>query len=87
MEKDKILDDIRDNVGSQFHRDHIIHKQDLANIQRAYGLEDIIRHSNDQTSVLAWIQEWENCENSPIIYYKLQGTDYFIILDSHTVFL
>ena len=85
VSQEKILDDIRDNVGSQFHRDHIIDKQDLANIQRAYGLDDVIRHSNDQTSVLAWIQEWENSDSSPIVYYKLQGTLLYILCVLRTI--
>ena len=57
VSKEKILDDIRNNVGAEFLRDHIIDKQDVVNIRRAYGLEEVQRHANDQTSVLAWIQE------------------------------
>ena len=69
----KILDDIRNNVGTEFLRDHIIDKQDVINIQRAYGLEEVQRHANDQTSVLAWIQEWQNSTCNPVVWYKLQG--------------
>ena len=39
--------------GAEFLRDHIIDKQDVINIQRAYGLEEVQRHPNDQTSLLA----------------------------------
>ena len=53
--EEKILDDIRNNVGAEFFRDHISHKQNVVNIQRAYGLKKMQRHANDQTSVLAWI--------------------------------
>ena len=53
VSKEKILDDVRNNVGTEFLRDHIIDKQDVINIQRAYGLEEVQRHPNDQTSVLA----------------------------------
>ena len=42
--------------GAEFLRDHIIDKQDVINIQRAYGLEEVQRHANDQTRILAWIQ-------------------------------
>ena len=51
----------------------MVDKQDLRNIQKAFGLDEVQRHSNDQDSVLAWITEWEEQENNPIIYYKLQG--------------
>ena len=73
VSKEKILDDIRNNVGAEFLRDHIIDKQDVVNIQRAYGLEEVQRHANDQTSVLAWIQEWQNSTSNPVVWYKLQG--------------
>ena len=55
VSKEIILDDIRNNVGTEFLTDHIIDKQDMINIQRAYGLEEVQRHANDQTSVLDWI--------------------------------
>ena len=61
------------NVGAEFLRDHIIDKQDVVNIQRAYGLEDVQRHANDQTSVLAWVQKWQNSTSSPVVWYKLEG--------------
>ena len=54
VSKEKTLDDIRNNVETEFLRDHIIDKQDVINIQRAYGLEEVQR-ANDQTSVLDWI--------------------------------
>ena len=39
-------------------------------------MSDFQRHPNDQQSVLAWIQEWEEkCEDNPILYNKLQGED------------
>ena len=53
VSKEKILDDVRNNVGTEFLCDHIIDKQDVINIQRAYGLEEVQRHPNDQTSLLA----------------------------------
>ena len=53
--------------GAEFLRDHIIDKQDVINIQRAYGLEEVQRHSNDQRSVLAWIQEWQNSTSNPVV--------------------
>ena len=73
VSKEKILGDIRNNVGTEFLRDHIIDKQVMINIQRAYGLEEVQRHANDQTSVLAWIQEWQNSTSNLVVWYKLQG--------------
>ena len=67
VSKEKTLDDIRNNVETEFLRDHIIDKQDVINIQRAYGLEEVQRHSNDQRSVLAWIQEWQNSTSNPVV--------------------
>ena len=39
--KKKILDDKRNDVGTEFLDDHIIDKQDVINIQRAYRLEEV----------------------------------------------
>ena len=55
VSKEKILDDIRNNVGAEFLCDDIIDKQDVVNIQRAEGIEEVQRHANDQTIALAWI--------------------------------
>ena len=41
VSKEKILDDKRNDVGTEFLRDHIIDKQDVINTQRAYGLEEV----------------------------------------------
>lgn len=68
-----MLDAIRENMGAIFSRDHLIDKQDLANIRRAYGIDAVERHPNDMTSVLSWIEEWQNSEKKPILHYKLQG--------------
>ena len=71
--KEKIPDHIWNNVGTEFRPDHIFDKQDVINIQRLYGLEEVQRHANDQTNVLAWIQEWQNSTSNPVVWYKLQG--------------
>ena len=68
-------------------------RKDLANIERAYGLQTVQRHVNDQQSVLAWITEWKQSEEDPVLYYKLQGQeaaedvdflkeDFFIVIQS-----
>lgn len=71
--KQKILDDIRESIGAQFARDHLIDKQDIANIKRRGGIDEIQRHPNDMMSVLGWIHELNSKEQKPILYYKLQG--------------
>eukprot|EP00795_Rhopilema_esculentum_P016122 gene16122-7478_t len=48
-------------------------EKDLANIRRAFGIDEVERHPNDMTSVLSWIQEWQSSDKNPILYYKLQG--------------
>ena len=75
VSRDKILDEIRDGVTSNLCRHQLMTRKDLANIERAYGLRDVQRHANDQQSVLAWIQEWKQAEENPILYYKLQGQE------------
>ena len=71
--KEKILEDIINSVSSKFQRHHLADKQDLKNIRKAFGLDDVQRHANDQDSVLAWIQEWHDQKENPVVYYKLQG--------------
>lgn len=72
---DKILDEIRDGVTSNVCRHQLTTRRDLANIERACGLRDVQQHANSQQSVLAWIQEWKQAEENPILYYKLQGQE------------
>ena len=67
VSEEKILDDIRNNVGAQFLRDHIIDKKDELNIQRAYRLDEVQRHANNQISVLALIQEWQNYTSNVVV--------------------
>ena len=63
----------RDDIGSKFQRLHLLENRDLLNIGRAFGLREVERHTNDQMSVLSWIQEWEQMEKNPVLFYKLQG--------------
>ena len=74
---DKILDDIMDNIkGETLQRHHLLDKKDIQNIQHAYGISDIQRHTNYQDSVLDWIREWqEKGEESPVLYCKWQGEE------------
>lgn len=57
--RERILHVIRENVGETFCRQHLVERQDLANLERAFGLQRVWRHGNKQLSVLAWIDEGE----------------------------
>ena len=72
---DKILDDIRDNVGSAIKRQHLINRQDINNIKRQFNIAGIERHHEDQLSVCAWINELQSLEYNPITFFKEQGSE------------
>lgn len=77
VSKEKILEDIRESVSANFHRQHLVDRQDIVNVEKAFGLRKVQRHTNDQQSTLAWISEWEEskeCE-SPVLCFKLQGEE------------
>ena len=73
MSREKILDDIRNSLGADIHREHLMNDQDIRNIGKAFGIDQVKRHENDQDSVLAWIQEWKESLVNPVLFYKLQG--------------
>ena len=77
VSRERILDDIRQSVSSTFHRQHLVDRQDLANLQRPYALENVQRHGNDHQSVLSWIGEWERemGDQSPVLFCKFQGEE------------
>lgn len=63
VSRERILDNIRQSVNSTFNR------QDLANLQRAYTLKN----------VLSWIGEWESemGHQSPELYCKFLWSTFF----------
>lgn len=75
--REKILDDIRSSVQGSDHtsfmKHHMIGKEDIKNIRNAFGLHDFQRHTNDQTSLLSWIEQWGQSESNPVLFFKLQG--------------
>lgn len=71
---DKILDSIRDNIGSTIKRQHLINRQDINNIKRQFNVEGIERHHDDQMSVCAWVKELQSLEYNPITIFKEQGS-------------
>ena len=42
---------------------------------RAYGLKTVQRYENDQQSTLAWIEEWKQTDQNPVLFVKLQEED------------
>ena len=71
---EKILDCVRDSVESKVQRIHLMNRKDLHNIQQAYNIQGIERHSNDALSVHAWVEEMKSKEHNPISFYKQQGS-------------
>ena len=68
-----ILDNIRDNLGTQFHRIHLLTRKDIYNIEKIYGLKVAQRHKDDATSVKLWVEEMRSSDGNPVILYKHQG--------------
>lgn len=68
-----ILDNIRDNLGKDFKRIHLLTRKDVTNIERTYGLQGAQRHKDDATSVGIWVQEMKGTDCNPVIIYKPQG--------------
>ena len=74
---DKILDNIRESVGTDFERIHLVNKKDLYNVERAFNFRGIQKHSVDSVSVASWVaQMMEKGGDSPVLLYKPQGTEY-----------
>ena len=75
--RDRILNDIREDATKhsdlEFKRHHLVDKKDIGNMKTAFALNDIQKHSDDQTSVRAWLQEWDKSEQNPILFAKFQG--------------
>jgi len=75
VSRERILDDIREDFPCGFQRQHLIERQDIVNIEKAYGLRTFQRHENDQQSTLAWIEEWKQTDQNPVLFVKLQEED------------
>ena len=71
---DRILDDIRDSVDEGgLKRCHHSTKKDIQNIKRVCNVDGVQKHSNDYTSVAAWVEELKSMEFCPVIAFKPQG--------------
>ena len=68
-----ILDNIRDSLGKEFQRIHLLTRKDITNIEKAYGIKIAQRHADDATSVNMWVEEVKSHDSNPVILYKQQG--------------
>ena len=69
-----ILDNIRNSVGDDLKRIHLITRKDIRNTEKAYQVNSVRRHEDDATSVACWVQEiTEKKAISPVIFYKCPG--------------
>ncbi|XP_065650281.1 uncharacterized protein LOC136078435 [Hydra vulgaris] len=46
---------------------------DIKNLEKAFNINSIQLHANDQDSVAIWLKEWQMKENNHVLHYKLQG--------------
>ena len=72
---ERIMDNIRENVVEGITREHLVTKQDVHNIKNQYNIEGVMRHSNDLTSVCAWVEELISSPNNPVLLFKAQGEE------------
>ena len=67
---------MRNSIGNQLKRTHLLTKKDLYNIEKAFKLRGDQRHTDDATSV----KELKDQDgDNPILYYKPQGQKQAII--------
>ena len=71
---DVVLDSIRDSMpNGNITRKQLLSRQDILNIKKQLNIKSIMKHSNDLTSVCAWVEELQNEPNNPILLFKPQG--------------
>ena len=76
VSRDRILSDIREEAvqqGNEFTRYYLTAKKDLDNISKSFGISDVQKHSDEQESVRACVEEWSHRENNPVLFHKYQG--------------
>ena len=68
---ERILDKVRDSVGCNLERQHLLTKKDIHNIERSFGIRQEHRHTDDATSVYLWVKEMEEKgESNPVLFSK-----------------
>nr|XP_047138692.1 uncharacterized protein LOC124814762 [Hydra vulgaris] len=65
--KDRILDDIRDEMGYVQSRLYLTQRKDINNLEKAFNMNSIQLHANDQDSVAIWLKEWQTKVNNHIL--------------------
>ena len=80
----RVLDEIRETI-TTVGREHLMTRQDVLNIQRAYNIEGIQKHKNGQTSVRAWVNEMSALPYNPVLLFKGQGEEQGATMDNLTV--
>lgn len=70
---ERIIDDVRTSMDTSINRIHLITRKDIANIQRAYGLQEAQYHKDDAISVMAWVDAMNKNTPSPVLLHKQQG--------------
>ncbi|KAJ8938919.1 hypothetical protein NQ314_011295 [Rhamnusium bicolor] len=73
--KERILGEIRDNIGNQLKRVNLIIKQDLQNVKRSFkiDMQEGVRNKDDATSVHLCIEELQRSEFNSVLLYKREG--------------
>ena len=66
---EKSTDDIRDNAIGESSREHIISRQDIRNVLREFNILGIEKHTNDHSSVHAWVTEMRSQEYNPVLFF------------------
>jgi hypothetical protein len=65
-----ILDKVRDSVGDELKRIHILTRKDITNIKQCFKIKKIERHTDDATGVSAWVDEMRSHPDNLVIVYK-----------------
>ena len=77
---DKIMYEIRDvSLSKGIKREHLVVKLDIKNIARLLNLDNIQKHSNDQTSVSLWVKEAINQDYNPVLVFKPQSQENAVV--------
>lgn len=70
----QIVNDIQRNAGDVFSTHHVLSRPEIPDIVDMFVPSTIQRSSDDQSSLLSWIKQWDmESESSPIVAYRIQG--------------
>ena len=73
----------------KIHKAHT--RQYLHNVKAQFNIDGIIRHKNDLTTVMAWVEEMSMLGYNPVLVFKPQGVvsssacidDFLLVLQTH----